>query len=200
MINCLFVLPWKWNLYTLYSIKYAHDLLTHRGSVRHLSWSMCQQTRPSLVQIMACRCSAPNHYLNRWWFIVNKNFKKKTSVLFETKYKNFYSWKCIWKCHQIKWMSSKYQRNHNKTQQSAGHAHNSWDVLYNRYDKCSHHPICIFQWMARRPIANCNSCIIWEPSALNVLFAYMWCDKLAAFVFSRGMVTVVFYTCISRHY
>ena len=58
------------------------------------------------------------------------HLEENTSASFETTYNNINWRKCIWKCHQLKWMSRKNQRNHNKTQQSANHAHYSWDVLY----------------------------------------------------------------------
>ena len=38
---------------------------------------MCRWTGSSLVKIMACRCSAPSHYLNQCWNIVNWTFRNK---------------------------------------------------------------------------------------------------------------------------
>ena len=44
---------------------------------------------------MACGFSAPSHYLNQSWVIVNWTLRIKP-VKFQSKYKTFHSWKCIW--------------------------------------------------------------------------------------------------------
>ena len=60
---------------------------------------MCEQTRPSFVQIRACRLLGTKPlseplldccYLDHW---------EQTWVKFELKYENFHTWKWIWKCH-----------------------------------------------------------------------------------------------------
>ena len=43
-----------------------NQALTHWSRVMHICVS-----RPSLVQIMACRLVVPSHHLNQWWNIVN---------------------------------------------------------------------------------------------------------------------------------
>ena len=46
---------------SIYNYQYAHLPLIY----------ICQWTESSLVQVMACRLSAPSYYLNQCWLIVN---------------------------------------------------------------------------------------------------------------------------------
>ena len=48
-----------------------------------LSW-------PSLLLVMACCHSVPNHYLNQWWLIVNLTLRNQTSVKFRYEYYCFH--------------------------------------------------------------------------------------------------------------
>ena len=66
------------SLYTVFSwsfflkVFFNKDLrISCHNSLRPSDANIHRQHRPSLVQIMACACSAPSHYLNPWWNIVN---------------------------------------------------------------------------------------------------------------------------------
>ena len=43
-------------------------------------------------------CSAPSHYLDQCWLIVNWPLRKHPEGEIWIKIQNFHSWKCIWKC------------------------------------------------------------------------------------------------------
>ena len=91
----------------LYSIHITHFLFHNilaklkdifLESLRLRDAYMCQYTRSSLVQIMACRldCTMPLPELMTTYCQIES--WEQISVKFESKCKGFHSRKCIWKC------------------------------------------------------------------------------------------------------
>ena len=56
-----------------YTVEYISILETYRGRVTHIT--MRQQTKPSLVQIMACRLFGANPHPNQCWSMVRLTFR-----------------------------------------------------------------------------------------------------------------------------
>ena len=59
---------------------------------------MRQWPRSTLVQVMACRLFSTKPLPEPMLAFCLLDPYEQTSVKFESKYKNFLSWKCIWKC------------------------------------------------------------------------------------------------------
>ena len=58
---------------------------------------MCQWIGSVLVQIMACQLFGAKPLSKPMLSYCQLDPKEQTSVKFQSKYKNFHSWKCIWK-------------------------------------------------------------------------------------------------------
>ena len=62
-----------------------------------------QWTGSALVQVMTCHLFSTKPLLDPMLTFLNWALKNITSVKFESKYKNFHQWKCIWKYHLRNW-------------------------------------------------------------------------------------------------
>ena len=59
---------------------------------------MLQWIGSALVQVMACRLFGAKSTPEPMLAYCKLDLEEQTSMNFESKYKTFYSWKCIWKC------------------------------------------------------------------------------------------------------
>ena len=91
-------ISWMFGCYSQGNLSVA--TLTHLPLVPHMCIS--EQGQDWFRQWLVA-CSAPSHYLNQCWLIVNWTIRNKTSVKFEWKQNTFYSRKCIWNCRLPKW-------------------------------------------------------------------------------------------------
>ena len=57
------------------------------------------QPRPSLIQIMACRLFGIRPFSETMMYYCHLDPEEKPSVKFDSKFKHFHSWKCLWKFH-----------------------------------------------------------------------------------------------------
>ena len=69
--------PWGWWFETLSWSLWRQCNETPINSFPSNAAYMRQWTGLSLVRVMACRCSAPSHYLNQCWFVVNRTSENK---------------------------------------------------------------------------------------------------------------------------
>ena len=59
---------------------------------------MCQWTGPALVQVIACRLFGAKPLPEPMLPYCRLDTREQTSMKFESKYKSFHSWNCMWKC------------------------------------------------------------------------------------------------------